>query len=242
MHKILMASLIVTGLSSSVLAVPAGLSSSTLTSAMEVLNLPAENRRMLLSEIGDKHYDSFIALAFNDQQTMSVRWRALTAAAECRREKATADLIKAGSDKAWYMRNAALVALQEVNPVQSEVLAQKLLKDKALVVRSAAVLALEKSTNPEVRDMLWDELNQSYNFKNKESLWIRHQIVGVLGLKPRNSELKVFGDLLKDKDARVQVSAIRGLEKLTGVKLADEASPKAVSQWQDYLLKEKTAL
>lgn len=237
MNKILLASLIVTGLSSSVVLAATGPSSSTLSSAMDVLNLPAENRRMILADVGEKHYAQFISLAFNEKQSMAIRWRALTAAAESRGTRATTDLMKAGEDKVWYMRNAALVALQEVNPAQGEILAQKLLKDKALVVRSAAVQALEKSQKPEVRDILWDELNQAYNFKNKESLWIRHQIVTILGQKPLDREMKSFADLLKDKDQRVQVSAIRGLQKLTGVKLAEESSPKAISMWQDYLSK-----
>jgi HEAT repeat protein len=241
--QILLASLVVTGLSSSVLAAPTRPSSSTLTSAMEVLNLPAENRRSLIHELGDKHYDSFIALAFSDAQSMSVRWRALTAAAESRREKATGDLVKAGGDKTWYMRNAALVALQEVNPSEGEVLAKKLLKDKALVVRSAAVTALEKSTNQDTRELLWDELNQGYNFKNTQSLWIRQQIVGVLGKKPLDREIKIFAQLLSDKDAQVQGNAIIGLQKLTGVKLDDGQNvAKSVSLWKDYVRKERIEL
>lgn len=243
MKQIVLASLVVTGLSSSVLAANTRPSSSTLTSAMEVLNLPAENRRMLIGEVGEKHYDSFITLAFNDKQPMSVRWRALTAAAESRRERATADLMKAGANREWYMRNAALVALNEVNPAQGEVLAKQLLKDKALVVRSAAVQALEKSTNPTTRDLLWDELNQNYNFKNTQSLWIRPQIIGILNKKPLDRELKIFAQLLSDNDSQVQANAIRGLEKLTGVKLGEEANvAKSVSLWKDYVRKENIPL
>lgn len=243
MKRIVLASLVVTGLSSSVFAVNTRPSSSTLGSAMEVLNLPAENRRMLIHETGDRHYDSFIALAFSEGQPMSVRWRALTAAAETRGERATTDLLKASADRQWYMRNAALVALTEVNPAQGEILAQKLLKDKALVVRSAAVQALEKSTSSAVRDLLWDELNQDYNFKNTQSLWIRAQIIGILNQKPLDRELKVFAGLLSDKDLQVQANAVRGLEKLTGVRLGEEANlTKAVTLWKDYVRKENIQL
>ena len=142
------------------------------------------------------------------------------------------------------MRNAALVALKEVNPAQSQKLAQKLLKDKALVVRSAAVTVLEANITPEVRDLLWDELNQSYNFKGSQSLWIRHQIVEVLAKKPMHRELKIFADLLSDKDARVHVPAVAGLEKLTGVQLGESKMKQneLVGAWKDYLKKEKVAL
>ncbi|KHD88355.1 MAG: hypothetical protein OM95_09435 [Bdellovibrio sp. ArHS] len=244
MSKILVASIVFAGLSSSTFAVAAKPSSSTLTSAMEVLKLPSENRRMAIHSQGDKHYSHFISVAFSESQPMSLRWRALMAAAEARGEKATPDLLKAGTHKQWYMRNAALVALTEVNPLQGQKLAMQLLKDKALVVRSAAVNALEKNVSSETRDLLWEELNQKYNFKNSQSLWIRHQIVEVLAKKPANHELKIFAGLLSDKDQRVQLPAVRGLEKLTGVKLDKSQMPVTalVGMWKDYLKKEKIAL
>ncbi len=215
-------------------------SSSTLTSAADVLNLPAENRRMVVVGKADKYYSSFIDIAFNDQQPMALRWRALMAAAEAAQGKAIPDLKKAGDHKLWYMRNAALVALNEVSPLEAQTLARKLLKDKALVVRSAAVSVLDKNMSAEQRDLLWAELNQSYNFKGKESLWIRHQIVEVLAQRPRDNELKVFANLLGDKDARVHVPAVQGLQVLTGVKLGEGKMKKTalVSLWQNYIKKE----
>ncbi|WP_295903708.1 HEAT repeat domain-containing protein [uncultured Bdellovibrio sp.] len=244
MNKVILASVVVAGLSSSAFAVGAKPSSSTLTSAVEVLKLPSENRRMVIQGQGDKYYQNFISVAFNEEQPMNIRWRALMAAAEARGEKSTPDLLKASSHKYWYMRNAALVALSEVNPSQGEKLAQKLLKDKALVVRSAAVGVLEKSSSGDVRDLLWEELNQGYNFKNAQSLWIRHQIVEVLAKKPLDRETKIFAGLLSDKDDRLHIPAIRGLEKLTGVKLGEGKVTKSalVGMWKDYVKKEKIEL
>jgi len=245
MNRILVASFLFAGFSSSAAwAVGTPPSSSTLTSAIEVLKLPGENRRMVILGKGDQYYSNFISLAFNDAQPMSLRWRALMAAAEARGAKSTPDLLKAGENRQWYMRNAALVALSEVNPAQATKLAQKLLKDKALVVRAAAVGALEKSPTLEVRDLLWDELNQAYNFKNKQSLWIRYQIVGVLAQKPLDHEIKLFAGLLSDNDARVQLPAVRGLEKLTGVRLGEGRLKQSalVGLWKNYLKKEKIEL
>ena len=244
MHKLVMTACLLSGFSMSAFAVgvqPSGVPSS---STMEVLKLPAENRRMVVSSKGDQFYKSFIDVAFSETQPMSMRWRALMAAAEARGVKATDDILKAGEHKQWFMRNAALVALLEVNPDQATKLAQKLLKDKALVVRSAAVGALEKNPSLEVRDLLWDELNQSYNFKNQQSLWIRHQIVGALAQKPRDHEVKLFAKLLSDKDARVQLPAVRGLEKLTGVRLGEANSKpnSLVGLWKDYVKREKIEL
>lgn len=233
-------SVLLIGFSSSVFAAKKLSSTVSLSSAMEVLNLPGENRRMAVEGTGALYYQSFITLAFSDKQSMNVRWKALMGAAEALREKATPDLLKAGDHSQWFMRNAALIALSEVNPSQAEKLAQKLIKDKALVVRSAAVGVLEKNITPETRDLLWEELNQDYNFKNAQSLWIRHQIVEVLAKKPKDHETKIFAKLLTDPDSRVQIPAIQGLERLTGVKLGQDRMKQSelVSLWKDYVKKE----
>lgn len=211
---------------------------------MEILNLPSENRSQALLATTEDMYGEFIKIAFTEDQTMRLRWRALMAAAENRREKATADLLKASVHKQWFMRNAALVALAEVNEPEAQKLARKLVKDKALVVRSAAVDVLQKSARPEVRDLLWEEMNQKYNFRNQESLWIRSQIVEALATKPADHELKLFTKFLNDKDMRVQSAAVGGMEKLTGVKLGDAKATreKMVQLWQDYVRKEKINL
>ncbi|MGE9743728.1 HEAT repeat domain-containing protein [Bdellovibrio bacteriovorus] len=239
MNKILVASVLIAGLSSSALAAGPKGSSSTLTSALELLKLPGENRRMVVQVQGEKYYTQFVSLAFNEAQPMSLRWKALMAAAEARGPKSTPDLVRAGDSSQWFMRNAALIALSEVNTDEAQKLAQKLIKDKALVVRSAAVEVLEKSSSPEVRDLLWEELNQKYNFKNAHSLWIRHQIVDVLAKKPMDRELKTFAGLLSDADTRVHLPAVRGLERLTGVRLSDKPIKQTalVDMWKDYIKK-----
>lgn len=216
----------------------------SMSSSLEILKLPTENRRMVLSEKPESHYLNFMTLAMSDDQPMNLRWQALMVAAQLRGERSTEDLLKAASHKQWYMRNAALVAMSEVNPPESVKLAQKLLKDKALVVRSAAVVALEKKATSEIRDILWDELNKDYNYKNKQSLWIRYQIVEVLAQKPLDREMKLFADLLSDKDARIHLPAIHGLEKLTGVRLGEGAVKGAdlTGLWKDYVKKGKVAL
>lgn len=211
---------------------------------LEILNLPAENRSQALLATTEDMYKDFVKVAFSEDQSMRLRWRALMLAAENRREKATPDLLKASVHKQWFMRNAALVALAEVNESEAQKLAKKLLKDKALVVRSAAVDILQKNPRPEIRDLLWGELAQKYNFRNQESLWIRSQILEVLAQKPADHEIKLFTKLLNDKDARVQVAAVGGMEKLTGVKLGDgkSTSKNRVQLWQDYARKEKLSL
>ena len=205
----------------------------------EILSLPSENRAQVINKNQD-FYKDYITVAFSENQSMRLRWRALMLAAETRGDKATPDLLKASEHKQWFMRNASLIALSEFNQGEAHILAKKLLKDKALVVRSAAVEVLQKNPRPEVRELLWQELAQKYNYRNSESLWIRGQIVDALAQKPSDFEMKNFTKLISDKDARVQVAAVQGMEKLTGVKLGEAKMPreKLVLLWQDYIRKE----
>jgi hypothetical protein len=213
-------------------------------SALELLKLPTEIRRSVIQGKSETYYSTFINIAFNESQGMSMRWRALIAAAELNGEKALEDLKKAGGHSVWFMRNAALVALSEVNPSEAKLLAKKLIKDKALVVRSAALEVLQKNQSEDVRELLWKELEQKYNFKGSQSLWIRHQIVEVLAESAQLNELKSFGRLLSDKDPRIHVAAVAGLEKMTGVKLgkSENKPSELVGLWKKYVEKENNIL
>lgn len=244
MKRIFLSSLVLTALSSSVFAAPAVSSSKALNSALEVLNLPTENRKMLVQQRGGSLYPGLMQVAFSDKYPMALRWKALVAGAQSKGKESTADLLKAGKSKEWYMRNAALVALSEVNPLEGKQLAMQLVQDKALVVRSAAVEVLQKNVTADVRDILWRELEKSYNYKSKQSLWIRSQIVGALAMKPQNGEAKTFVKLLSDSDQRIHPPAVQGLERLTGVKLGDEKTKTSdlAKMWKEYVAKESLGL
>lgn len=204
--------------------------------AYEILQLPPENQKSLIDKSADHLYRDFVQLAFDDKTSMKMRWKALMAAAQIRKEKSTVDLVKASTDPQWFMRSAAMTALAEYNPTESERVAKNLLKDKALVVRSAAVDILSQRSSPEIRDLFWEELHQKYNFKNKQSLWIRPQMLTALAQKPKDQETGLFSRMLKEPELKMQLIAIQGLQKLTGMKLGDDhTSPVALVQlWQNY--------
>jgi HEAT repeat protein len=213
----------------------------SMSDAKELINLPSANRKMLIEgPAGSKFYSHFSGVAFDAKQAMPTRWQAIMAMGETRHKNAVKDLQKASEQSEWFMRNAALVAMQENYPSEAQKLALNLLKDKALVVRSAAVDTLRRNATPEVRDILWEELNQGYNYKKKRSLWIRAQIVEVLAQAPSQREMRLFADLLSDKDQRLQIPAIAGLEKITGQRLGGGKTVRQkemVGLWQQYLKK-----
>jgi HEAT repeat protein len=198
-------------------------------SSLEILSLPEKNREAVVFKAKNQESlaNEMMTLAFDAKQTMPVRWKALTLGSLLKGTKAKAELDKALKDEAWFMRNAALVAYERIFPLEAGPAAKTLLKDKALVVRSAAVRTLSGRLNSETRETLWNELDQSYNFKNKQSLWIRGQILDALSQSPDSRELPIFARTLRDKDSRLHFYSITALEKISRKKLGTARSTLA---------------
>ena len=182
----------------------------------EILAMPEKNRYLVADKKTSELYPELLQLAANAKKNLGVRWKSLTLAAHLKKQAAVKDVSPYLTAREWYMRNAALVALQEISQADSQKAAMQLLDDKALVVRSAAVDALGNDLTVEMRDRLWEELSAGYNFRKKESLWVRSQIAQKLALSPEREEASRFVDLLKEKDTRLYAPCIAALEKITG--------------------------
>ena len=168
-------------------------------SLKELLSMPEKNReRVAFKQNKPNLYPDLLKMAFNKEEGFQYRWKALTLAATLGGSNSTGDIQKACQSEEWFMKNACLLALQRINAKKSSEFAQKLLADKALVVRSAAVRVLAASLTPEKRDLLWDELNKDYNYRLKQSLWVRSQIIEALAKSPEKSELPLFAKSLRD--------------------------------------------
>lgn len=157
-------------------------------------------------------YKDLKSKAFSNENDMHVRWKSLIKMAETKKKASVPDLKKALKSDTWYMRNAALLALDSINPDLAFEAAKKQLDDPALVVRSAAVdvLAKNKSRAQEVRKYLWDELKDDQNkFKNR-SLWIREQIAKILAESPQGSEREKFLAMANEPELRVHAEAALG--------------------------------
>lgn len=117
------------------------------------------------------------------------------------------------------MRNAALVAATDVNPRKAKEMAVDLLNDKALVVRSAAVSVLSAKLDDDGREALWEQLENKKNYRKKQGLFIRSQILQILAKDPLKKELPLFVRHLRSNDQRLHPSAIVALEKVTSQKM-----------------------
>ena len=118
------------------------------------------------------------------------------------------------STKEWFLRNAALVAMQRRSAEDGEFAALRLLSDSALIVRSAAVQALSESKSMEARKHLWAELSHGRNFRNQKSLWIRKQIAEVLAKAPVPEERALFLEASKTSDPDVKLISQQALNSM----------------------------
>ncbi len=187
-----------------------------------------------IPQSGTESFDSQILIAKNEKFTLSIRWQALVKAAEVAHFQQISEIKKFARHKDWYMRNAALVALEKINVNHAMEEAQLLLKDKALVVRSAAVDVIARRYTIQNRDLLVAELNQPYNFKKKNSLWIRPQIFNIIAAKAQTDDRTFFTKYLFDSDPKIAKTAVATLERITDVHFDQK---NQIQSWQAFVKK-----
>ena len=174
-----------------------------------------------------------IKIALDQQLPMSQRWTAVMKTFETASGGVeTKQLEQFFAHKDWYIRNAALIAMERKSVPKAVEAAKKAVKDRALVVRSAAAEILIKSDQAESVRILIDELNQPYNFRGKQSLWIRSQVMNYLSTKFDSIERDFFVQLLFDKDSKVAYMAMDALEKKTGEVVDASDVKKKLGAWQ----------
>jgi HEAT repeat protein len=193
-------------------------------SALELLAMPEANRSQVAKARANELYPELVRISKSDKLDMATRWRAVTLAAAIGGKKGLKDLRVALKSREWFLRNAALVAMKAYHPKQSAEAARSLIKDKALVVRSAAVEVLGQQLDSKSRDLLWEELSASYNYRKGQSLWIRGQILSHLAEKPEAREIPHFVKALKEKESGLNEAAVKGLEKITDQKLGPQTA------------------
>jgi len=200
-------------------------SNSSIQNIKMILQLPQDNRIQALNQYGPKSFPLLKELFFNKKETLNIRWISLTSMARLYPKDSLPLISGALKSSVWFLRNVGLVALEIVDPPQAVRWAGRLLNDPSLVVRTAAVQMIQKHKAREYKAQLQEKLNAKDSFLKNESLWIRHHIVSTLASFAQPGEEHYFIPLLQDQDTRVQHSAIRALEKITGKKYYTENNP-----------------
>lgn len=110
---------------------------------------------------------------------------------------------KAVRSQDWFLREAGLKTYMVIDGKQAKQIARELLeKDSSLLVRTSALKALKILKDKESKPLLLKSLNDPRNFRKKQSLWIRPQIVSaLLELKLLNSS--DLENLKSDKDPQI---------------------------------------
>ncbi len=168
------------------------------------------------SSVDSNRYQTLKRKAFSDSFDMSERWKAVIEMSQIQHKDRLPDLKKALKSQTWFIRNAAILALDKMDANLAEAEAIKLLSDPALVVRSAAVEVLAKriKSSAVARKSLWAELNDKQNIIQKESLWIRPQIIQHLAKFPVPADQSLFKAMLTDSSAQVQDIARNALAQI----------------------------
>lgn len=215
-------------------AVQKEMTSTALASTRAALRLPLAERMVALGEQGPQGYKNLRAIMDDDSQGMEARWRAVTALGLLGGQNSKPELEQALRHKVWYMRNAGLVAMTNVDKGAAANWAKRLLSDKALVVRAAAVDTLGSLDAKSASPLLWQKLNAPENFKGKQSLFIRRRIVETLARLERQGQEAKFIAVLGDRDESLHLPAIRALERITMKTLGEDKEPVSFkkSHWQ----------
>ena len=196
--------------------------------------LSVDKAMALIPESQTQNFEAQLAVAQDSKKPLSMRWQALLKSSELANYEQMQKIKDFTHDSDWFMRNAALVSLQKIGLDHAIDPAKVLLKDKALVVRSAAVDILAKKLTLENRQLLAQEMDQTYNFKKSKSLWIRPKIFEIIAANASFDDRLFFIRHLFDSDEMIQKKSVQVLEKITEVKLS---SDHPVKEWQNYVKK-----
>lgn len=198
----------------------------TLVSIDSLLERPMASRLRELRKLRSEKVQVFLSkAAFERERPLLERWRAVTTMGRLDPFLFRPELDRALSSPEWFMRNAALIALQTDERSRAIAWSQRMLEDKALVVRTQAVRNLIELDARESEPLLWEQIAHKRNFRSNESLWIRAHIAEALARFAIQGRAKKFQRLLLDNDERLHKWAIIGLESSSGMKLSSGKEP-----------------
>lgn len=194
-------------------------------SLVAVLMQPMDVRLKEMKKDLPSAYKVLPLTAFDSNQNIQMRWRAVTTMGRLDAQYFKKDLERALTSKEWYIRNAALIAILNDDREITLKWSTQLLKDPALMVRTQAVRNLVGINAIEAEPILWQQIWDKRNFRNKESLWVRAHMAEALARMASHGRAKYFQKLILDPDPRLHKWAIMGLERSTGMKMSDKKEP-----------------
>ncbi|MFK8137566.1 MAG: hypothetical protein AB8E15_04315 [Bdellovibrionales bacterium] len=157
-------------------------------------------------------------ISFGSAYHLRDRWKAFSSLISLKNQKSKKLMDQALKSKEWYMRDVALKSAMKYLPKSSMRIAKSLLNDPSLMVRTSAVKSIIQKNHSEFENILWKELYADYNFRKKQSLWVRKYIVKALlqfnlpkaKAKSLSSlDYARFSRLLREKDRQITVPVVK---------------------------------
>ncbi|MEZ4871575.1 MAG: HEAT repeat domain-containing protein [Bdellovibrionales bacterium] len=200
---------------------------------VEGLKLPLKNRLKIYSKKPKTSFYVLKAIAFDEEQSVKMRWRALTSMAAVGKNHANNSIVKASKSKHWYMRNASLLAAQLVESSFAAMIAADLIRDPSLIVRTEAVRTIKNANAKQYKNVLKQQLHSEQNFKNKKSLWVRKHIAEALYKFMDTSDKQLFKEMLYDVDPEIQRFGVLGMERYYQRRITDSKKlAQHVQEWK----------
>lgn len=184
---------------------------------LSVLSLPENILNEKVSDFSKEQLPLFKKIAFDETQSVDIRWRALAVGARVNHQLFSGEIEKAFKAKEWFMRIAALNALENLNDKKRIFMARQLLQDKALVVRTAAADVLMESKDGDDRQQLWTSVFDAKNTHHGKSLWIRKRVLKHLSETVVESDIPNLVKVLKDSDAILVDISFKSLDQNKGL-------------------------
>ena len=188
-----------------------------------------------LSQWGVKTYGPLKTLAFNEKIPMRTRWKSFMVYTQLAGSNSFQVINQALGHKDWFMRSAALTALESIDESLARQWAlKKLNNDPALMVRTKALEILQKRSSGESVELFWKKLYSADSFYNNRSLWIRKSLAINLMEKPRKKDIHRWIRLLHGSDDDLQQVAAMALSRIN-TRVNKDSSPdnKDVSFWKN---------
>lgn len=195
------------------------------------LRQPTPQRLNLIENAGLSGRLELEKIAFDKQENLESRWRAVTSYGRIYQAKSQSFLEKSLRSPEWFMRNAALLVAPYADRAWAIRWARILIHDQALVVRTAAVQSLRKLNASDSQALLWEKLYSKENFRGGKSLWVRQHILEALAQFASSGQEVNFIGVLNDQDRSLHPIALRALTKITNEKFTTTAD------WQQWLKK-----
>ena len=195
------------------------------TALNSYLNQPIDQRVKLFKACQRECENFLLQVAFDPKAGLQPRWRALTTLGRMDGASYVVHTERALKSKEWYMRNAALIALQTSTYEMAVKWSMQLLTDPALVVRTQAARNLVRLNATEAEPLLWREIFSKRNFHGRESLWVRAHMAEALAHFATPGRGKQFQKLLLEPDTRLHKWAVMGLENSSGFKMTTNDEP-----------------